>query len=486
MDKIKKINIYKIIEFILILLSMTFIIYPPWEVRSLGEVTFVQLIFNIFTNATKGNLDILWQYFRETFIFYVLLGLLIALILYIVEKRFEKIKWARAVTIGVIFLASFTYGLYGIGFFDYIFSSFKTTSIYDEEYVDPNEVKLTFPEKKRNLIYIVLESMDRNVNKYSLENGRTVNLIPNLTKLENDHVYFYNKEKSIGMNSVTNTTWTASSLVGQVTGVPLSDIYEPNQAMQKGSFLPGITSLGEILESQGYKNYFIMGSDASFGARDVFFEDHGNYEIHDLKYQKKIGRLPKDYMVFWGYEDSKLFDYAKEELTEISKKDEPFNYTMLTVNTHFMDGYVDEENPKKYGGYKDAYYYSDKEIYGFIEWVKNQDFYENTTIVLVGDHVSMNPQFIENQYKSGDLYNVFINSAVNPTNTSKESIILDVFPSTLASLGVKIEGDRLGLGTNLFSDKESIIVEYGIDKLNEELKKKSPYYEKIFIEKEKE
>ena len=71
-------------------------------------------------------------------------------------------------------------------------------------------------------------------------------------------------------------------------------------------------------------------------------------------------------------------------------------------------------------------------------------------------------------------------------NTSKESIILDVFPSTLASLGVKIEGDRLGLGTNLFSDKESIIVKYGIDKLNEELKKKSPYYEKIFIEKEKE
>ncbi len=479
--KKSKIKISKIIEFILMFLEITCIIYPTWEIKAIGKTTFEQLIFNIFTNATKGNLDILWQYVRETFIFYILLGLVITLIIYIVEKCLKKFKWGRAFTVGVIFIASFIYGLYGIGFFDYIFSSFKSTTIYDEEYIDPNKVEITFPEKKRNLIYIVLESMDRNLNKYNLENGESINLIPNLTDLEKNNVYFYNENKSNGMNSVTNTTWTASSLVGQVTGVPLSDIYEANQVMQKGNFLPGITSLGEILADQGYKNYFIMGSDASFGSRDVFFEDHGNYEIHDLKYQKKIGKLPKDYMVFWGYEDSKLFEFAKEELTEIAKKDEPFNYTMLTVNTHFMEGHVDKTNPKKYGGYRDAYYYSDKEIHEFIEWIKKQDFYENTTIVVVGDHKTMNAEFLENQEELESIYNVFINSAVKPVNTSKESIILDMFPSTLASLGVNIEGDRLGLGTNLFSDKDSIVVKYGLDELNEELKKNSDYYEDNFI-----
>ena len=34
---------------------------------------------------------------------------------------------------------------------------------------------------------------------------------------------------------------------------------------------------------------------------------------------------------------------------------------------------------------------------------------------------------------------------------------LDFFPTTLASLGVQIEGDRLGLGTNLFSNNVSSI-----------------------------
>lgn len=50
------------------------------------------------------------------------------------------------------------------------------------------------------------------------------------------------------------------------------------------------------------------------------------------------------------------------------------------------------------------------------------------------------------------IYNVFINSAVLPAQEkNRQFTTLDFFPSTLASLGVTIEGDRLGLGTNLFS-----------------------------------
>ena len=44
-----------------------------------------------------------------------------------------------------------------------------------------------------------------------------------------------------------------------------------------------------------------------------------------------------------GYEDQKLFENAKEKLSEIGIKDEPFNFTMLTVDTHFEDGYVCEQ-----------------------------------------------------------------------------------------------------------------------------------------------
>lgn len=40
---------------------------------------------------------------------------------------------------------------------------------------------------------------------------------------------------------------------------------------------------------------------------------------------------------------------------------------------------------------------------------------------------------------------------------------MDLFPTMLASLGVQIEGNRLGLGTNLFSDKKTLMKELGGD-----------------------
>ena len=49
---------------------------------------------------------------------------------------------------------------------------------------------------------------------------------------------------------------------------------------------------------------------------------------------------------------------------------------------------------------------------------------------------------------------------------------MDLFPTTIASLGFKIEGNRLGLGTNLFSKEETLLEKYDYDYLNKELKKK--------------
>ena len=43
-------------------------------------------------------------------------------------------------------------------------------------------------------------------------------------------------------------------------------------------------------------------------------------------------------------------------------------------------------------------------------------------------------------------------------------------------MGVQIEGNRLGVGTDLFSGDKTIIEEYGLDTVNLELQKKSDYY----------
>ena len=72
------------------------------------------------------------------------------------------------------------------------------------------------------------------------------------------------------------------------------------------------------------------------------------------------------------------------------------------------------------------------------------------------------------------VYTAFINAPKEPEIKAKRDYTtFDDFPTTLASMGVKIEGDRLGLGTNLFSDVETLSEKYGREFEKNELEKKS-------------
>ncbi|MFR0813865.1 MAG: sulfatase-like hydrolase/transferase [Enterococcus casseliflavus] len=111
--------------------------------------------------------------------------------------------------------------------------------------------------------------------------------------------------------------------------------------------MPGITSIGDILHDNGYNQILLLGSDADFGGRKKFYEQHGDYEIRDYNYANDHGWIPKDRKVWWGYEDEKLFEFAKNTLLEQASLDQPFNLTMLlAADTHFPDGYKNENTPE--------------------------------------------------------------------------------------------------------------------------------------------
>ena len=69
-----------------------------------------------------------------------------------------------------------------------------------------------------------------------------------------------------------------------------------------------------------------------------------------------------------------------------------------------------------------------------------------------------------------------------PKNNKNRSFsTMDMYPTILAAMGAKIEGDRLGLGTNLFSDKQTLMEELGFKTLDNELQKTSNYYNQKII-----
>ena len=138
--------------------------------------------------------------------------------------------------------------------------------------------------------------------------------------------------------------------------------------------------------------------------------------------------------------------------------------------------------PKTFSNqYDNVHACSSKQVAAFVNWVKSQPFYENTTIIISGDHLGMQTSYYDEKIGGTNyqrtIYNTFINPAISTSHSkNRQFTTFDMYPSTLAALGVEIDGDRLGLGTNLFSGKKTLVEQYGgIENLDSELSKRSAY-----------
>lgn len=408
--------------------------------------------------------------------------------------RFPLNLWRRSFCLmsGIFLIITAVISSYLVGLTAYLSNNLHRSSIYEEYYVDPATASISFPENKRNLIYIFMESME---NTYASEEYGGLeygNFIPEMCDLQYENTNFSTEENVLnGALSTSGTTWTIAGMIAQTSGIPLTlPVYGNTMESSSSPFLPGAYSIGEVLADQGYHQEFLVGSDAIFGGRKLFFSQHGNYEIKDYNYALDTGLLPSDYYVWWGYEDEKLYDFAKEELETLASSSEPFNLTMLTVDTHFFSGYYCDICEPDFGDdqYADVIACASRQVTEFVKWVQEQPFYENTTIIICGDHPTMDTEYLNNscvgnlsEYQRST-YTTIINPATDYTlDYTRTFTTMDMYPTTLASLGCQIDGERLGLGTNLFSNTPTLVEEMGLDALNAELEKVSSYYNKNLL-----
>lgn len=414
------------------------------------------------------------------------------------EYRWVRSKWGYAlrgvyhVTILLIciFLAKpvYAYADQVLEVSDFVRSKLTYTKIYDEKYVAPSSVQIQNTRKqKRNVIIIYMESMETTYASKNLGGYQNHNLMPNLYNLQKENIAFGDRKGMAGTHNPAGTTWTTGSILSSSSGIPFAF----NMGMNKNEgndndekFAKGVTTLGGILEKQGYNQEFICGSDSTFGRKKKLFQEHGNFKIFDYYSAIDAGYIDKDYKVWWGMEDFRTYEAAKDEILKLADKNKPFNCTMLTVDTHHVGGYKCMKCPTGNGSKTaNVVACADRQVQEFVDWCKAQDFYENTTIVILGDHPRMDKKLVQGvDKKDREAIDVFINSAspYQKINQKKTAATMDLFPTILSSMGYSIEGNRLGLGTNLFSSKKTLSEEMGYDEFNLELGKNSRFYHKEF------
>ncbi|AVQ33896.1 LTA synthase family protein [Staphylococcus muscae] len=487
----------KILTMLFVIIGLLAVYFSNWFIDYFGNITPEQFLFNL-KSPIKGTSDGMVEEMVRTPILKALF-LAMPLFILVVYNRYDVIGQRqrtflkRTVARTLLLLVSLVVLVTGVTYSSQklrlpeVYEAYAKDSQYiKQNYVAPTTKQYQFPEKKRNLVHIYLESVENSYLSKDLGGYMNENLMSELTELSKEGVHFSDsKDPFGGPHQTYGSSWSVAGMVNMGMGIPLKIPMNGNSYGKSGYFLPGARGMGDILHEEGYEQTIMFGADADFGGLTTYFKSHGNFNIWDWKYARNHGYIPKDYKVWWGFEDDKLYDYAKQEITRLSQTGKPFNFTMETADTHFPDGYVSKNTPTpRDNQYANVIAYSTSEAVAFVRWLQQQPYYENTTIVITGDHLSMDKKFFKDfdpDYKR-DIFNLIINPAKEPEKVQNRQFApLDMFPTILSSMGVEIKGDRLGLGTDLFSETPTLIERDGLEKFDSEISMNSNYYNKQFV-----
>ena len=485
----KKISVPGIIGWTLLLAVAGLCFFAArWYIRTYGDLGFDSILYTVFSDLGGVQSGLILAFCLKAVVpalAFAALG--VTAILLIRKTKAQRVL--TRLTALALSLLMVTQAAFSTGLPEYVYGLFNETPIFDQYYVQPTAENVKFPEEKRNLIYIFLESMEISYLSEEVGGAQEDNLIPELYELATEHTNFSHDDSEVGgFLPVAGATWTIGAMVAHTSGVPLKlppEVAENDYGQDDKGFLPGITSLQNILHDQGYYQTLMVGSVSSFGGRKQYYLQHGADHVYDISTARRDDIVADDYFVWWGMEDKYLFEYAKQELEEISQKDQPFAFTMLTVDTHHIGGYFCEycENEHE-EQYENVMSCSSRQVMEFVEWLEQQPFYENTTIIITGDHLSMDRGYFDRNVDEDYVrrnYNCFINAAVDTRfDENRQFSALDMFPTTLAAMGCTIEGEYLGLGVNLFSGKPTLIEKLGYEKFDRQLTMRSDYYAEKF------
>ena len=494
----KKVRLPEILCWVLLTVGSICYFAARWYAETYGQIGFAAVVYTLTANLGGVQSGLIISFLKKALIPAVGVSAVIGLALFApwgkclkvrIGKKWElrlfpvKKRSATMVMSIVISASMLVRAAIDVELFVFIDNIRNPSTFFQENYTAPEDAVITFPHEKRNLIYIFLESME--VSFFSEEQGGALpyNVIPELYDLAEENVNFSHNDGIGGFPGTSGTGWTSAAMVAQTAGIPLITPVGAggNEYGSDGVFLPGVTSITNVLKENGYTQALMFGSDASFGGRKAYFQSHGMDQIFDNRTAVSDGIIPEGYHAWWGMEDKYLFEYARQVLLELDRQETPFSFTMLTADTHHVDGYICELCENTYEEqYENVYQCSSRQVAEFVSWIQQQEFFRNTTIVIVGDHTSMDGAYVSRNMDADYIrrtYNCFINSAAEADNEKNRVFTaMDLFPTTLAALGCTIEGERLGLGTNLFSKQPTIAEQLGLDEFNQETARFSSFY----------
>lgn len=312
--------------------------------------------------------------------------------------------------------------------------------------------------KDKNVIILQLESVQEFVINKEI-NGKQIT--PNLNQFLKENIEFNNMHMQSYSTTADSEHSTITSLYPMENGMSFSKYYTNTY-----------DDIFNIFNQANYYTSYMHGNDAKFWNRENIY---GKMNVDDLALKDKFD--DKEYIN--GFmSDEVLYTQAVEKM---EKYKQPFLSFIVSASSHTpfeLEGLQDRSKVNiDVGKYKNSYFgnyleavnYADYAFGVLINDLKEKGLYENTAIIVFGDHNGLNMyneemiEFLENTNPDFKDIDIKLNYTrvvcgmripeIGKLKIEKPVSKLDIKPTLAYLCGIE---DGLSLGTNMFSSKEFV------------------------------
>lgn len=315
--------------------------------------------------------------------------------------------------------------------------------------------------KDKNLIIIQLESFQNFLLGLKID-GQEVT--PNLNKLVGESMYFPHFYQQVGQGNTSDAEFVVNT-----------SMYIPRSGAASGEYAnKELPSLPKLLGEQGYQSATFHTNVVEFWNRKELYAGLGFNHYYDAEYFGDEGK------VFFGASDEVLYSKTTEKLKEMQASNQPFYAQVISMTAHHPFTTPEELDqitlPERYqdtlvGNYLRAQSYADYALGQFIAELKESGIWDNSLVVLYGDHLGLPIYSLDthekelmqeiygHEYGYADMMNIpllITGAGITPEVIEQTGGQVDILPTVANLLGISVD-NQIHFGLDLLNESNNLL-----------------------------
>lgn len=321
------------------------------------------------------------------------------------------------------------------------------------------EAVLSGVAKGKNLIIIQMESFQNFLIGLNID-GKEIT--PNLNKLAKESLYFPNFYQNVGQGNTSDAEFVVNT-----------SFYIPPRGAATQHYADRVLpSLPRLLQGEGYDTATFHTNVVEFWNRGELYKALGFNRYYDKAFFGDEDKL------FFGASDDALYSKTSAELKKMDDADKPFYTQVISMSAHHPFTIPEDKYrmtlPERYegtfvGDYIRSQNYADDALGKFIEQLKKDGVWDNSLVVLYGDHLGLPIYSLDNKdkelmheiygrdYNSGDMINIPLmihGEGLQPEVKEQVGGQIDLLPTVANLLGVSMD-NQLHFGQDLLNNTDN-------------------------------